>query len=100
MPRTTAEPLCNMTLSRNEWSVLVRLLESTTHPCSIPVRQAIRTALNADLESASVTLERDLEKWKTVLQAVYAEALRRGGEYNRLLASMTEQISRAEFGRR
>lgn len=97
MPRATTEPLCRLTLYRNEWAVLVRLLECTTHPCSIPCRQAIRTALNADLESAAVTLERDIEKWKTVLQAVYGEAMRRRGEYSRLVGTMTEQLSAAEF---
>lgn len=100
MPRTIAEPTCNLTLSRDEWAILVRLLDCVHGQLSVSVRMSIRTALNADLESAVVSIERDVDKWNTVLQLVSRVPLSFKREYNAVVKSMTVQVSRATFGGR
>lgn len=96
MPATT-ERFCNLTLTRNEWAVLVRLLDTINSDMSRSVRQCIRAALNADTESAEVSIDRECEKWAGVLGAVYEEARRRRGEYSATTYKMTVQISAAQF---
>lgn len=98
MPQT-AERFCNLTLSRAEWSALVKLLEQIRHPCSVGARQAIRDALNADPEAASVSIDRECEKWSTVLNAVWEVAMHGGPEGKRVVHAMTCQISAARFTR-
>lgn len=97
--RTITEPLCNLTLTRNEWAILVSLLDDVHGELSRSVRMAIRTALNTDLESDVVSLERDVEKWKTVLQLVIKVPKSFRREANAVVHSMTCQVSKAEFTR-
>ncbi len=96
MPSTT-ERFCNLTLTRNEWAVLVRLLDGVQGDMSRAVRQCIRAALNADPDQASVSIDRECDKWTGVVHAVYSDAMRRGGEFKRLVRTMTVQISAAMF---
>jgi hypothetical protein len=94
---STVERHCNLTLTRNEWAVLVALLDNVPGDMSRAVRQCIRATLNAQPDLASVSIDRESQKWATVLHAVWPEAMRRKGEYNRLVRTMTPQISAAEF---
>lgn len=96
MPKTI-ERTCNLTLTRNQWAVLVSLLDHVAGDASMKVRMAIRAALTADLASASVSIERDCEKWISVIQLVNKQPMSFKGEYNRVIHAMTTQVSAAEF---
>lgn len=93
----TAERYCNLTLTRNEWAVLVALLDNVPGDMSRKVRMAIREALNERPDAHRVSIDREVEKWAVVLQTVWTDAMRRKGEYNRLVQAMTVQISAAKF---
>lgn len=94
---TATEPFCNLTLTRNEWAILIALLDNVQGDMSRAVRQAIRSALNAEPDAHRVSIYREADKWAGVLQAVWKDAMRRNGEYNRLVRTMTPQISAAKF---
>lgn len=94
---STVERFCNLTLKRAEWAVLVELLEAVRSENSVKVRQVIREALSAEPDAVRVSIDREAEKWAGVLQLVWKDAMRRNGEFNRLVRTMTAQISAAEF---
>lgn len=96
MPKT-AERSCNLTLTRNEWAVLVALLDNVRSEMSVQVRQCIRAALNAEPDSHRVGIDREVEKWATVQSAVWKDAMKRGGEYNAVAREMTVQLSASRF---
>lgn len=91
---TRTESRCCLTLSRAQWKLLDELLSATRHPVSVPCRQAIREALAKD-SSERVGIDRELDKWASVLSAVHDAGCRRGGEFNWLIREMVRQASAA-----
>lgn len=98
MPRTaTAERMCNLTLSRSEWSVLVSMLDRCRHPIASKAKAAIADQIRESDGAASISIDRTCEAWATVLNLVWNDGVKRGGETNRVCCSMTCQISAAKF---
>lgn len=94
---TATEPTCNLTLSRDEWAVLVALLDNVRTPLGAKVRQAIRGELDKHADVARVGIERECEKWCDVINAVTPHAFKRGGAYGRVWDAMTRQVADARF---
>lgn len=92
--RTATEPTCNLTLTRPQWAALVTLLGYVHGDVSVKVRQAINGALASD-DGEAVSIERDVEKWTTVLQLVNRVPLSFKREYNAVVQAMTIQLSAA-----
>lgn len=79
MPRTASEPMCNLTLSRSEWSVMIALLNwaIVSHPrrelrdVARGVQSAVQAALKADQYAADVAMYRESDKWAGVLTMLF-----------------------------
>lgn len=78
--RTAAEPSCNMTLTRSEWSVLVALLDwavvshpwPTSRDVAKGVRSAVLKALKDEPFAAEVAIPRETDKWAGVSSLVFS----------------------------
>lgn len=97
MPRTaTADRLCNLTLDRHDWEMFVRLLERTRNPIAAKARESIRTALMAS-RADELCVPRECEKWATVLNLVWEDAMRLSEHAKDVCHSVAIQISTAQF---
>lgn len=92
------EPRCNLTLTRAEWSVLVSLLDRVPHPIAAQVKIAIGDAIRDSDGAASFGIDRDCEKWSTVLNLVWNEGMKRRDTRD-VCGKMNVQLSAAQFTR-
>lgn len=92
------ERMCNLTLTRAEWSVLVSLLDRNRTPIAAQSKASILAYLRDNPDVASLSIDRTCEKWATVLNLVWNDATKRA-ETRRVTTAITRQISASEFTR-
>lgn len=96
MPRTArAEPRCNLTLTRTDWSVLIAMLDRDGRPAAMSARDAIRAELRDDPDSARVGIDRECQKWIGVEQLLFKQMCK-SAEGKRLFREMRTQVQAAE----
>lgn len=97
MPRTAAyDRLCNLTLDRDEWSVFLVLLQRTSSPVAATARTKIQGVLAAT-KGEIVSIPRECEKWATLLNLVWEDAMRLDGPSRDVCHEVTVQLSTAQY---
>jgi hypothetical protein len=96
--RKSTERHCNMTLTREEWAVFVSILDRVRDPIAAQAKIGIADAIREADGAASISIDRDCERWGAVHNLAYRESerSRRKAEMD-VCYRMTIQLSEARF---